>query len=372
MSATRFCEQCGAPLAADARFCDKCGRAVAVPSVPIAAPARSNQSTWLIAGCLAAIALIACVALIAVGGFFYLQNATPARAPAVGVYTFITPTRAPNPIAPLPTFATPTIAPPSVAPTTAPSRTVTPTLAPTATPTVVPCPPLGARSTSNGAIGPLTFAIGATRDMRPVDPLTRFPEGVTEVVATFPFSGLRNGISVRAEGCLEGNLRYESTYDWTRGVSGSSWTSLYRESGLQAGNYELRIYIASQLAQSGQFTVEKRPEGAPFFGPIRFAEGIQDGKPVNLHTRVQKFKFGIKELYGFYDGGNLTPGMTIRWEWYRDGVIYIEPQSASWSGGATENLWNSLVEDRPLQAGTYTLKLYINNQLVQIGAHVIE
>ena len=203
--------------------------------------------------------------------------------------------------------------------------------------------------------------------------MTRFPEGVTEVVAIFPFSGLRTGISMRDEWCQEGYLRYETTYEWKWGMSGSSWSSLFRESGLRAGNYEYRLYVAGQLAQSGQFAVEKRPDGVPFFCPIRFAEGIQDGKPVNLHTREQKFKFGIKELYGFYDGGNLTPGMTIRWEWYCEGLLYIEPQSATWRGGAMENLWSSLVEmDRPLPAGTYVLKLYINNQLAQLGAHSIE
>ncbi|MDE3088726.1 MAG: zinc ribbon domain-containing protein [Chloroflexota bacterium] len=88
MSVTRFCEHCGAPLAADALFCEACGRAVSAPSVPTttgvaaptSAPAKSSRPPWLIVGGVAIVVVIACVAVIAVGAFFFFRSTSQALA----------------------------------------------------------------------------------------------------------------------------------------------------------------------------------------------------------------------------------------------------------------------------------------------------
>ena len=98
MNVIRSCEHCGATLAADARFCERCGKSVTsiaspapatpppVPSAqtPVAAPAQSNRPPWLIAGCVAIVALFVCVVIALVGGYFFFQPpfgmlATPTR-----------------------------------------------------------------------------------------------------------------------------------------------------------------------------------------------------------------------------------------------------------------------------------------------------
>ncbi len=58
MSASRFCENCGATLVAKARFCEACGRAVFAPPAltvtgvvaPSSATPRPSQRRWLIVG----------------------------------------------------------------------------------------------------------------------------------------------------------------------------------------------------------------------------------------------------------------------------------------------------------------------------------
>ena len=145
MSETRSCEHCGAVLAADARFCETCGRSVSAPSAPavsgVAAPSatpRTNKPAWLAAGCIIAVVVIACIAVIAVGGFFYLQSTTkaPATPTLIAVLSPSTPTRALNTVVVPP----PTLPAPAITPTTAPSPT--PTTAPSPTPSPTPkCPP---------------------------------------------------------------------------------------------------------------------------------------------------------------------------------------------------------------------------------------
>lgn len=133
---TRFCKHCSAQISADAQFCKACGKPVESSAVFPAAPSvptRSSQPTWLIVGCIAAIVLIACVAVIGVGGFFFFQNAQ-ARATPTLISVFV------------PSAPTPTIAPsaPStiVMPPTLPALTVAPTAALTPAPSPTPkCPP---------------------------------------------------------------------------------------------------------------------------------------------------------------------------------------------------------------------------------------
>jgi len=111
--------------------------------------------------------------------------------------------------------------------------------------------------------------------------------------------------------------------------------------GYVAGDYELRLFIANQLAQSGRFTIEKRQVGAPFFDPIRFAEGIQNNEPVNVHPN-QKFTVGVKEVYAFFDAGNLTDGLAIKGEWYRMARSILRLSVHPGVGARRFTLWSGI------------------------------
>ncbi len=386
MSTSHFCEHCGAMLASDARFCEACGTPVEslaqpAPASPGAATPRSTNRRLFVGVAIAGVIItLGCLA-IAAFGFLFLQNKPPslsqllASTPQIAMATpSVTRTNIPATITLSPT-AKPVLPTSTPSPTAVPiPPTSIPTLAPTGTATPVRCQPITTRSTNNGTIGPIVFAPGATRDRQPIDPTTTFPEGVTEVYGIFAYSGMRNGSAVREEWCLDGYLRYEDKFTWNWGEHGNTGSSLYLDNGLRPGNYELRWYIANQLAQLGTFTIEKRQAGAPFFGPIRFAEGRQNNQPVNVHTRNQRFKAGTREVFAFFESGNLTNGLVIQGEWYRDGALYTVPFATSWTGSASDILW-SVLSDRdkqPLAPATYELKMYINDQLAQIATFIVE
>jgi hypothetical protein len=157
-SPTKFCKHCGAQISADAQFCKACGKPVESPAVlpvaPAVAPALavpsvqagSSRSVWLITGCVIAVIMITCIAVIAVGSFFYVQNNAQARATPTMLAILIpsTPTLstgaqgAPSPIVPLPTFPVP-----AITPTTAPTPTSPSTPAPTSKCPPVPALPAG-------------------------------------------------------------------------------------------------------------------------------------------------------------------------------------------------------------------------------------
>ncbi len=74
---------------------------------------RASNWVWMLAGCAVVFVVFACIMVVAVGGYFYFQDAALARATPTWIAVFVpsTPTRAPITLAPPPTLALPTIAP---------------------------------------------------------------------------------------------------------------------------------------------------------------------------------------------------------------------------------------------------------------------
>ena len=241
----------------------------------------------------------------------------------------------------------------------------TPASAPAVAPEVTPV--------GGGAFSAFTFAAGSTKDYEPVDPRTNFPEGVTSVFAVYTYEGMKKGTPFVWHWYLNGTEYLKGTpATWDSDESGGGWRRLYNPEGLPAGSYELRLYISDQLRQKDTFTVEERPAGMPSFGRILFAENIKDGQPVNLHQPKENFKAGTQRVYAFFDASNMTKGLAYRREWYRDGALMIT-QPEPWDWGATEkNWWAQYYNEKGLASGTYELKLFVEDELVQLATFVIE
>jgi hypothetical protein len=108
-----------------------------------------------------------------------------------------------------------------------------------------------------------------------------------------------------------------------------------------------------------------------YFGPIRFAEGIVNGKPVNPHKPGDKFKSGTAEVYAFFDASNVVKGLKWKSEWRLDGNLLKDVGgSDTWNAGESEKDW--WVRLRNLVPGRYELRLYIEGELVQSGTFVVE
>lgn len=229
----------------------------------------------------------------------------------------------------------------------------------------------------SGSFGPMIFAAGVTADKKPIEAGVRFPQGVTLIYAIYPYSGMVKNMPWRDEWYLNGQLQEHLTSNsvWSGDEQGTDYVGVSEPAGLEPGQWQVRLYIADKLVQQGNFTVEKRELGVPFFGPLRFAEDVNNGKPVRPHQPDESFVSGIRSVYAFFDAGNMTQGLKYKVEWYRDGALLSNvTSSAAWNASANKiDSWARYYnEDSALNSGTYTVKLYIEGKLVQLGTFVIE
>ncbi|GAB4536944.1 MAG: hypothetical protein Kow0063_23070 [Anaerolineae bacterium] len=141
---------------------------------------------------------------------------------------------------------TATPAPPTATPTPVASATPTgPPPAPTATRPPVPAPP-------SVQMGPITFATQITGRREPVNPGTVFSNTVSQVYATFPYTGMRNDLPWT-------QVWYFNDVEFSRGDNTWEWGSTDRSyvftKLVGAGNYRLELYVNDELVASGEFTV---------------------------------------------------------------------------------------------------------------------
>jgi hypothetical protein len=321
-------------------------------TIPAAAKPSPRRSNWL--ACLVLVVLIAGLVVLCGIGALMLSgllsiNVSPAQPTRIAQATA---TRA-------------------LSPTVIPSAT--PTAMPRATPTATVMP-----SPTVGAFQPITFAagvMGASPNYKPVDAMSRFPEGIAKVYALIPYEGSLKGEQWRYERYLDGKLQDKlGGNGWDLSGPGTSWLNVWNSDGLTPGEWELRLYIADKLVQKGTYTVEKKSPTAPSFGIIRFAEGIQDGKPVAPHQPTDNFKAGTTQIYAFFDATNLTKQMKWKSVWYRDEKqVEGTGETKTWTGNPAEkDWWLRFYNDKGLASGTYELKLYIDDKLVQLGTFVIQ
>jgi hypothetical protein len=270
----------------------------------------------------------------------------------------------------------PTSGPVVVPPTKAP---VEPPPAATKEP-IVP-PPAATKAPSNppstgGSFSSITFSIGENNE-QPVDAQGTFPDGVTMVYAIFSGVKLTDGQAWRHEwyynGELQDALSDSSTWDAsTAGPDAVWWLTIYNEVGIRTGKWELKLFIADKMVQSGQFTIEKN--GEPDFGPIIFAAGQENDKPVDpVEVSDPYFSPDTAEVFAFWSGINVPKGTAYTREWYLNGEP-LQTKDDTWDFGPDEENWVSFASSNgtdPLAAGTYELKLLINGQAVNIGSFVV-
>ncbi|MBI5652924.1 MAG: hypothetical protein HZC40_21120 [Chloroflexi bacterium] len=250
----------------------------------------------------------------------------------------------------------------------------TPTPAPTQTPFVITATPEPLPK-SFGAITIAPVVIGADPNFKAVDAATRFPEGIGRIYALFAVDAPLKATQWRYEFHTNGQRKSNmSGYGWDVNQPGTTWSSIFSGEGLETGDWEFRLYIGDRVAQTAKFTIEKRQTGAPFFAVIRFAEDNRNDSPVNVHTPNQSFKAGTKRVWAFFDVGNLPKATNWKWEWSRDGERIPNLSGAKgWEGNATEkDWWLNISDDAGMRAGVYELKLYIGDQLAQIGVFSVD
>jgi hypothetical protein len=153
--------------------------------------------------------------------------------------------------------ASPPATSPPVVPTSTPvPPTLTPSLVPSATPTLVPPSPTPAGTPVPAPVsvqmGPISFATQVTDRREPTNPTTIFSNTVSQVYATFPYNGMRNGLNWTQIWYFNGVefSRDEDNWEW-----GSTDRSYVFAKPVGAGDYRLELYVNDDLVASGEFTV---------------------------------------------------------------------------------------------------------------------
>ena len=253
----------------------------------------------------------------------------------------------------------------------------TATAAATAKPNAKATATAGAQTQSPGKFDPITFSIGILNDETPIDPLTKFPEGVTLVYAVFGYSGMTAGEAWRTEWKLDGKVQPDliAKSKWNGSASGNWWVSIFSDKGIRTGEWELDLYIGDTLQQSGKITVAPHPAGQPAFGPITFStDKDAKDKPVNpLSVDKPVLPAGTTTVYAFFDGISVPKGTTFTSHWFHNGDSAADPKDHTWGFGPNDNDWISFgtTDKSPLESGTYELQLTIGSTLVNVATYIM-
>jgi hypothetical protein len=208
------------------------------------------------------------------------------------IYTFFPPTPT---VTMTPTVTTtPTI---TLTPTTTLTPTITPTPSVSDTPTVTPTPyiPLSVSQTFTSTVTPgpgavfseLTFTDGLDELYRPLKPGTSFKNPIGHMYAVFSYDNLINGVQWTALWYRGSELVYFETKPWDGGTGGLGYTDWPPDKAYWLpGEYQVQIFIGSEIKVSGTFTVEGEPPtprptstGTPTITPTQTPTGTATPRP---------------------------------------------------------------------------------------------
>jgi hypothetical protein len=102
-------------------------------------------------------------------------------------------------------------------------------------------------------MGPIAFTSRISDRREPISPTTVFSDSVNRVYATFPYSGMQDGVNWTHIWYFNGLEYNRSREAWQWGNADRSYlfTRL-----VGAGNYRLEIYVNDNLLASGEFQVQ--------------------------------------------------------------------------------------------------------------------
>ncbi len=105
----------------------------------------------------------------------------------------------------------------------------------------------------------------------------------------------------------------------------------------------------------------------PSFGPIEFGLGVVDDARVVRQGTT--FPEGIFKVYAAFTHQGMSSDVVWRREWYFNGQPLEDARATEhWTRTAQGSAWLSMYHAHGLRSGTWELRLYIDDQLVQRAA----
>jgi hypothetical protein len=202
---------------------------------------------------------------------------------------------------------------------------------------------------------------------------SEFDTGVKVVYLGYDYAGLCPGSRISHVLYHQGEVVQESLVVWSGDSQGWAQVGMQAPDGhpFLPGDYEIVMSIAGQEQGRVSFTVEGAVEevvavGPPVFGDITVALGVRpDG--ATILAREEPFGWATRVVHAVFDYEGMSDG--VRWSavWTRDGTE-VAREDTVWDTGAAGSegtYWVALAgeDGEPLGGGSYTVALYINDQL---------
>jgi len=216
----------------------------------------------------------------------------------------------------------------------------------------------------------IAFARDVTEDGELVDIVDQFPRGITSLVFSFDYSGMRPGMEWVDRWYVNGVLDEVLSSPrppWDLGESGAAWARLESDAGLAPGEYRLEIWVEGRKVASAITYVGSQPEG-PSVSNIVFSPAVSElDQPVGITTT---FPAAPTRIYAFFDYANAGAVKEYRWSWIwkspsgnpSEDRVY-ESDRHPWEGRDSGNWWVGLTGD-PLPGGSYQFRLYFDGELI--------
>lgn len=207
-----------------------------------------------------------------------------------------------------------------------------------------------------------------------IDPAAQFPSGITDIYATFDYSGFEDDADFTYVWYSEGQEILRDAFAWDGGESGTNWVSTYDDNGLPDGYTELEIIYNGEAIYRGgvmigaEIPVDPINPDTASFSEITFAEGVDDNQqPQNVNTSF----VDVGEVYAFFDYEGMENGVDWVSRWYYEGEMVLE-SPASWDVGESGTTWISIFHPDGLPPGLFELELEVQGEVFQTGSFTIQ
>ena len=107
----------------------------------------------------------------------------------------------------------------------------------------------------NTNLSPLAFSTEVTDDLEAVDPQRIFPEGFFTIYATFGYAEMADGMEWAWVWRRNGEVVSGGNELWAYGDDGPGYVYLNPEEGFQPGEYEVEVWVNSELLTSSTLVV---------------------------------------------------------------------------------------------------------------------
>ncbi|PKL60037.1 MAG: hypothetical protein CVV33_04770 [Methanomicrobiales archaeon HGW-Methanomicrobiales-4] len=235
----------------------------------------------------------------------------------------------------------------------------------------------------DSGFGEVVFCEDVSSSGDPLYVSDTFPLSSTQVLAYIPYSDMTDGESWGMYWTVNGE-EYADERDQTWDMGSDGWISydVTNDGVLVEGLWELGLYQGGNLVRKVSFTVtsdEIPPDGmqqepedvdSAGFGRIRFSEEVTE-EQIPIRAGDQ-FTSGIIEVYAVVPYFGMKDGIPWTREWLLNGAEFIRVDDI-WSEGEEGITSRSLgyEGDTPLDPGTYTLNLYIDDQLARSASFTV-